>query len=508
MKEVNISHIDSDEEDHEENERPEIFKKKAFLDQFYPPSNKQDSISIDQLEDSETIKEGWDVVTPPDDILLLDNETDEIPQESTFKKKVPESYPIKTEHIGIPKDLENWATASKEALKQEIWTKVDVDSKEPETRPDFYRIGKMLGKGAFGKVNLGMHKLTDSLVACKSINKEFLEEERSRRKVAREVAILKKIDHPNIVNLFETFESQRHFLIVMELCSGGDLLNYVRKRRKLTEDFAKYFFKQLVEALIYCHKKQVVHRDIKLDNILLDHYGRLKLCDFGVSRVVGKNETLNDQCGTPAYIAPEVLINEGYDGKKSDTWSCGVVLFAMLYGTVPFKGSDMNELHELIKKGKYNLKDEISSEAKSLIKGILETDPRKRLTLKMILSHPWLEEVPKELQIFTDSEMCLIRKEFTYNNVRRLNRNFVGGTQSSVGTDRVFTEHPLDSNSNSLMRNATTKSVILAPFNSTLTHLSEESGEDEMAPTFKKGQVFTMGVRVKDIDRQYERNNN
>lgn len=101
--------------------------------------------------------------------------------------------------------------------------------------------------------------------------------------MAREVAILKKIDHSNIVNLFETFESQRHFLIVMELCSGGDLLNYVRKRRKLTEDYAKYFFKQLVEALIYCHKKQVVHRDIKLDNILLDHYGRLKLCDFGVS---------------------------------------------------------------------------------------------------------------------------------------------------------------------------------------------------------------------------------
>ena len=181
----------------------------------------------------------------------------------------------------------------------------------------------MLGKGAFGKVNLGMHKLTDALVAIKSINKEFLEEERTRRRVVREVSILKKINHQNIVRLYETYESVKHFLIVIELCSGGDLLNYVRKRRKLSEDYAKYFFKQLVDALMYCHKKGVVHRDIKLDNILLDHHGRIKLCDFGVSRAVRRGEILQDQCGTPAYIAPEVLHNTGYSGKKTDTWSCG-----------------------------------------------------------------------------------------------------------------------------------------------------------------------------------------
>jgi len=158
-------------------------------------------------------------------------------------------------------------------LINEIKKKIELEAKEPETKADWYWIGKMLGKGAFGKVNLGMHKLTDSLVAIKSINKEYLEEERSRRKVAKEVSILKKINHKNIVRLYETYESLKHFLIVMEICSGGDLLNYVWKRRKLTEDFAKYFFKQLIDALIYCHKKGIVHRDIKLDNILLDHQG-------------------------------------------------------------------------------------------------------------------------------------------------------------------------------------------------------------------------------------------
>lgn len=153
----------------------------------------------------------------------------------------------------------------------EIKMKIELEGKEPETKAEWYRIGKMLGWGAFGKVNLGMHKITDSLVAIKSINKEYLEEERSWRKVAKEVAILKKINHKNIVRLYETYESAKHFLIVMEICAGGDLLNYVRKRRKLTEEYAKYFFKQLVEALIYCHKKGIVHWDIKLDNILLDH---------------------------------------------------------------------------------------------------------------------------------------------------------------------------------------------------------------------------------------------
>jgi protein-serine/threonine kinase len=179
----------------------------------------------------------------------------------------------KLKNGNVQNGLYDWHTTSKDAILNEIKMKIEIEGKEPETKAEWYRIGKMLGKGAFGKVNLGMHKLTDSLVAIKSINKEYLEEERSRRKVSKEVAILKKINHKNIVRLYETYESTRHFLIVMELCTGGDLLNYVRKRRMLPESYAKYFFKQLVEGLIYCHKKGIVHRDIKLDNILLDHSG-------------------------------------------------------------------------------------------------------------------------------------------------------------------------------------------------------------------------------------------
>lgn len=170
-------------------------------------------------------------------------------------------------------------------------------------------------------------------------------------------------------------------ILAMELCAGGDLLNYVRKRKKLDEDVAKVIFKQIIEGLGYIHKKHILHRDIKLDNILLDGKGRVKIADFGVSKLVRQGDIMHEQSGTPAYIAPEILREEGYQGFKADIWSAGVVFFAMLCGTVPFKASNMKELHKMIIKGKYNLKEEISPEAKDLLKSMLETDPQKRISI-------------------------------------------------------------------------------------------------------------------------------
>ena len=156
--------------------------------------------------------------------------------------------------------------------------------------------------------------------------------------------MLKRTRHKNIVRLYEYFETDKYLLFVIEVCAGGDLLNYVRRRRRLKEDLAKCLFKQIIEALSYCHSKSILHRDIKLDNILLDANGRVKICDFGVGKIVKKGEKMTEQCGTPAYIAPEILRDQGYHGFAVDIWSAGVVLFAMLYGTVPFKAPNMTEL--------------------------------------------------------------------------------------------------------------------------------------------------------------------
>jgi serine/threonine protein kinase len=224
---------------------------------------------------------------------------------------------------------------------------------------NFYRIGRVLGRGAFGKVNLACHKVTEHLVAVKALEKKVLDNEKSTKKrVMQEIAILKQSNHHNVVRLYDSFETHKHICFVMELCQGGDLLSYVRKRRKLKEDNAKYLFKQLIEGLNYIHtQKFVIHRDIKLDNILLDASGRIKICDFGVSKQVKSDrERMYEQCGTPAYIAPEVSNkNKGYKGFKADMWSAGVCLYVMLIGTVPFRAGSMKELHELIRKGKYSL---------------------------------------------------------------------------------------------------------------------------------------------------------
>ena len=153
----------------------------------------------------------------------------------------------------------------------------------------------------------------------------------------------------------------------MEVCGGGDLLTYVRRRRKLKEDVARHLFQQIITGMQYCHKKNVLHRDIKLDNILLTSQGNVKICDFGVSKLVTDGERMTEQCGTPAYIAPEVFENKGYEGYASDVWSAGVVLYAMLYGAVPFKASNMNELHKQVVKCKPTYKDEISKNALDLL---------------------------------------------------------------------------------------------------------------------------------------------
>lgn len=186
-----------------------------------------------------------------------------------------------------------------------------------------------------------------------------------------------------------------------------------------------------------------MHRDIKLDNILLDGKGHVKIADFGVSKHVKPNDVMHEQSGTPAYIAPEILKEKGYTGFKADIWSAGVVLYAMLFGTVPFKASNMKELHKMIIKGKYTLKEEISPEAKHLMRSMMETDPDKRITINKILQHPWITSASNDIDIFNEEEKEIVKKEFMYNNPTVNNRS------EKINVDEepwdCFTELNLDS---------------------------------------------------------------
>jgi len=428
-----------------------------------------------------------------------------VPSKAIVIKKIKKtSEPVPTVPKVVPLSKENIEKLQRikdgEALAEYIKGYFKEHKEAPPTTTEFYRVGRLLGKGAFGKVNLGMHKLTGKLVAIKSINKEYLTDEASKKKVMQEYSILKHLRHPNVIRLYESFESVKHILIVTELCTGGDLLNYVRKRRKLKEDMAKFVFKRLIEGLNHCHTRGILHRDIKLDNVLLNSTGELKICDFGVSKIVHKGERMTEQCGTPAYIAPEILRDRGYEGFEVDIWSAGVALYAMLYGTVPFKANNMKELHKLIMKGRYTLKEDASKEAKDLLTKMLEIDPYKRITISEIFAHEWMQGIDETISLFSEQEKELLSKEYCYNKSK---------PKGEGETNTLFTEQNIDSTQNELTKNNTTKSVILAPFNSTRTdqETSKDFIEKDVVVKEKK-EVLKFAGKVRDIDRQYEKNNN
>ena len=378
-------------------------------------------------------------------------------------------------------------------------------NKYPSTKMNFYKYGRLLGKGAFGKVNLSLHVLTGRLVAIKSINKSKLTNERQRRKIQIETTIMKTLSKSNnIVKIFETYETKKHYCIVMEYICAGDLLSYIKKRGKLTEEVAKFIFKQIVLTLQYIHNHNIVHRDIKLDNILIDLDNNIKICDFGVSKIIKNNEPLMEQCGTPAYIAPEILLNRGYEGFGVDIWSAGVVLYAMLSGTVPFKGNNIKDLHDLIIKGEYPSIKELSKEASHLIKCILEVDPKKRINIKDILVHPWLIDVDlnywKTQNLFTNAEYFLLAKS-------NVDYRDISNKDDMI---EIFDIKNLDTNDENQNKNIKTKSFILAPFNSSIEYENDDDASLDCNNTDLKTQngLIKFNNKVKDLNRNYELNNN
>jgi len=302
----------------------------------------------------------------------------------------------------------------KENLTRFILKSFRTKGLPPVTTLDFYKITKQIGKGAFGKVYLGIHKLSGIEVAIKTIDKSSICDERTRRKVFQEVFVMKRINHKNVIKLLEVFESPQHLMIVLEYAGGGDLLQHVRSRIKLSEAEAKLIFHQVVLGVKACHDKLVIHRDLKLDNVLINtNLTEAKLCDFGVARTAKNGERVKEQCGTPAYLAPEIIADTDYEPFLVDLWSLGVVLYTMLCGTVPFKASSLADLHKLILKCDYVLPDWLSYEARDLIVRMLNPIPQHRIKLEAILDHRWFYIFDEES--IEDS----IRPRFTGNNSSR-----------------------------------------------------------------------------------------
>lgn len=282
----------------------------------------------------------------------------------------------------------------------------------PETGIEYYKVESLIGKGAFAKVLLCEHKLTGKKVAIKAIPKASLQNSRSQKKVVQEVYIMKKVKSKFVIKILEVFESEKNFLIVMEYAGGGDLLHYVRDKKRLREEECKRIFKQILMGASSIHNSGVLHRDFKMDNILLDSsYSTVKICDFGVSKLIKQGEIIKEQCGTPAYIAPEIIKNEGYEGYTVDIWSLGVVLYTMLCGTIPFKANNINDLHTLILSGNFDLPFDLSVQAKDLIVKMIKLNPYERISIENALKHEWFNVRMKEVDRTTPQFFPRIFKE-------------------------------------------------------------------------------------------------
>lgn len=257
-----------------------------------------------------------------------------------------------------------------------------------------YELGRLLGQGTFGKVYYARSIQTGQSVAIKVIDKDKITKVGIMNQIKREISIMRLVRHPYIIHLYEVMATKTKIYFVLEYAKGGELFNKVAKG-KLKEDLARKYFHQLINAVDFCHSRGVYHRDLKPENILLDENENLKISDFGLSALAESRRQdglLHTTCGTPAYVAPEVICRKGYDGAKADVWSCGVILFVLISGYLPFHSSNLMELYRKIGKAEFKFPKWFSPEARRLLLRILDPNPMTRTTIAKIRESTWYKQ--------------------------------------------------------------------------------------------------------------------
>ncbi|KAJ3073074.1 Serine/threonine-protein kinase par-1 [Podochytrium sp. JEL0797] len=288
--------------------------------------------------------------------------------------------------------------------------------KDDTTNPDFtlpgignYVFQKKVGEGNFAQVKLSKHKLTGLEVECfvggvaiKVIDKTTLDEKKLG-KLYREVRIMKMLNHPNIVKLYEVIETKYTVFLVMEYASGGELYDYLVVHGKMKEKEARIKFRQILSAVSYCHKKRVIHRDLKAENLLLDANLDIKIADFGFSNHFDPEGKLETFCGSPPYAAPELFQGRRYVGPEVDIWSLGVILYVLTTGCLPFDGKNLQEMRESVCRGKYRIPFYLSDQCEKLLRKFLVRDPYKRSSLDLLIDDPWINDTYPDSPIVADN---------------------------------------------------------------------------------------------------------
>lgn len=302
-----------------------------------------------------------------------------------------------------------------------------------------FEIGKLLGHGTFAKVYYARNIKTGDGVAIKVIDKEKILKGGLVAHIKREISILRRVRHPNIVQLFEVMATKAKIYFVMEYVRGGELFNKVAKGR-LKEEVARKYFQQLISAVEFCHARGVYHRDLKPENLLLDENGNLKVSDFGLSAVsdqMRQDGLFHTFCGTPAYVAPEVLGRKGYDGAKVDLWSCGVVLFVLMAGYLPFHDQNVMAMYKKIYKGDFRCPRWFSPDLSRLLTRLLDIKPETRIAIPEIMENRWFKKGFKQIKFYVeDDKLCNVDDNLVDNEDDAASDYSVSESDSEIETRR------------------------------------------------------------------------
>ncbi|CAF0761019.1 unnamed protein product [Brachionus calyciflorus] len=301
-----------------------------------------------------------------------------------------------------------------------------------------YILLESLGSGSFGKVKKARHQLTGHTVAIKIMNRDKIKTLDVVGKIRREIQNLKLFRHPHIIKLYQVINTPSDIFMVMEYVSGGELFDHIVKNGKLSENEGRKFFQQIISGVAYCHRHMIVHRDLKPENLLLDERMNVKIADFGLSNMMKDGEFLRTSCGSPNYAAPEVVSGELYAGSEVDIWSCGVILYALLTGTLPFDDESVQILFKKIRSGVYSTPDYLSRSVADLISKMLTVDPLKRATVKEIKEHEWFKinlpdylfpkQSQENLNIFDADAVVEICEKFNVDE-KTVQRSLTNGDQ-------------------------------------------------------------------------------
>uniref|UniRef100_A0AC34RP60 Protein kinase domain-containing protein n=1 Tax=Panagrolaimus sp. JU765 TaxID=591449 RepID=A0AC34RP60_9BILA len=320
-----------------------------------------------------------------------DRREDEPQRLSKDDKEKSRSQPGGLERWPAMKSLQRRLSAKTRTSKKMASTELTKAEREqkPQIKIAHYILKETLGVGTFGKVKVGLHEMTGYKVAVKILNRQKIKNLDVVGKIRREIQNLSLFRHPHIIKLYQVISTPSDIFMIMEYVAGGELFDYIVKHGRLKTPEARRFFQQIISGVDYCHRHMVVHRDLKPENLLLDGHNNVKIADFGLSNIMTDGDFLRTSCGSPNYAAPEVISGKLYAGPEVDIWSCGVILYALMCGTLPFDDEHVPTLFRKIKSGIFPIPDYLDKSIVNLLLHMLQVDPMKRATIKDVISHEW-----------------------------------------------------------------------------------------------------------------------